>query len=230
LSTGNYHPGTALAYTDIGLLTANPEIAEDVHRLFQQLSALGPLLKLRRLLQSPFTLHKALLKKIEREAAHARAGKPARIAAKVNALNESTMVQALYDAAGAGVKIELIVRGGCTLRPGVPGLSENITVRSVVGRFLEHSRVYYFENAGQPEVFCSSADWLERNLLRRIETCFPVLDPELARRVMEEGIENYLADNTNSWLLKPDGSYERLEPGEAMPHSAQSALLAKLCS
>jgi polyphosphate kinase len=139
------------------------------------------------------------------------------------------MVQALYDAARAGVRIELIVRGGCTLCPGVPGLSENITVRSVVGRFLEHSRVYYFENGGQPETWCASADWLERNLLRRIETCFPILDPELARRVLDEAIENYLADNTQAWELRADGSYEPITPGDGMPHSAQSALLAKLC-
>jgi len=230
LSTGNYHPSTALAYTDIGLLTADPDIAEDVHRLFQQLSALGSAARLKRLLHSPFTLHKALLAKIEREADHARAGRPARIAAKINALNETSMVQALYDAARAGVKVELIVRGGCTLCPGVPGLSENITVRSLVGRFLEHSRVYCFENGGQPETWCASADWLDRNLLRRIETCFPILDPELARRVREEAVDNYLADNTQAWELRADGSYARITPSGQMPHSAQSALLAKLCN
>jgi len=229
LSTGNYHPRTTLGYTDLGLLTADPDIAEDVHRMFQQLSALGSAARLKRLLHAPFTLLKSLLAKIEREAEHARAGRPARIAAKVNALNETSVVQALYDAARAGVKIELIVRGGCTLCPGVPGLSENITVRSVVGRFLEHSRVYCFENGGQPETWCASADWLERNLLRRIETCFPILDPELARRVREEAVDNYLADNTQAWELKADGSYERIPRGDRMPHSAQSALLAKLC-
>ena len=229
LSTGNYHPRTTLGYTDLGLLTADPDIAEDVHRMFQQLSALGSAARLKRLLHAPFTLLKALLAKIEREADHARAGRPARIAAKVNALNETSVVQALYDAARAGVKVELIVRGGCTLCPGVPGLSENITVRSVVGRFLEHSRVYCFENGGQPETWCASADWLERNLLRRIEICFPILDPELARRVREEAVDNYLADNTQAWELKADGSYERIPRGDRMPHSAQTALLAKLC-
>jgi polyphosphate kinase len=229
LSTGNYHPGTARAYTDIGIITADTDIAEDVHRLFQQLSGLGPLIKLKRVLQSPFTLHKSLMHKISREITHAKAGKPARIAAKINAMNEVTVIDLLYEASRAGVKVDLIVRGSCGLRPGVPGMSENIRVVSIIGRFLEHSRVYWFANDGEPETYCSSADWLERNLLRRIETCFPILDPVLAKRVYEEEIENYLADNTQAWELRSDGSYVRVEHGEAMPHSAQQALLAKLC-
>ena len=229
LSTGNYHPNTAQRYTDIGLLTAHPDITSDVHQMFQQLSGMGPAVKLRKILQSPFTLHKALMAKIERETAHARAGRHARIAAKINALNEPVVVRLLYEAARAGVKVELLVRSGCTLRPGIKGVSENITVRSVVGRLLEHSRVYYFENAGTPEVFCSSADWMERNLLRRIETCFPILDPELARRVVEECIENYLADNTHAWKLRADGNYERVEHDGEEPYEAQEALLEKLC-
>ena len=229
LSTGNYHPGTARAYTDIGIITADADITEDVHRLFQQLSGLGPVIKLKRVLQSPFTLHKVLMHKIEREIGHARAGKPARIAAKINAMNEATVIDLLYDASRAGVKVDLIVRGSCGLRPGVPGMSDNIRVVSIIGRFLEHSRVYWFANGGEPEIYCSSADWLERNLLRRIETCFPILDPALAQRVYEEEIENYLADNTNAWELRNDGSYVRLASvGDAMPHSAQQALLAKL--
>jgi polyphosphate kinase len=186
-------------------------------------------IKLKRLLQSPFTLHKALVQKIERETEHARAGKKARIAAKLNALNEPTVVRLLYEAARAGVRVDLIVRSGCTLRPGLPGVSETISVRSVVGRLLEHSRVYYFENDGAPEVYCSSADWMERNLLRRIETCFPIIDPDLARRVVEETIDNYMADNTQSWRLLSDGSYERVAAGKSKPHSAQQALLDKLC-
>lgn len=230
LSTGNYHPGTARLYTDFGLMTANPEIGEDVHRIFQQLSGLVSSYQLAKLLQSPFTLHSALLEKIEREAEHARQGKPARIVARMNALNEPQVMQSLYTASQAGVPIDLIVRGACSLRPGITGVSETIRVRSIVGRFLEHSRVYWFENDGQPEIYCASADWLERNLLRRIETCFPILDPGLALRVFDEGLDNYLTDNTQAWELHPDGSYTRVtpQPDEA-PHSAQSALLAKLC-
>jgi len=230
LGTGNYHAGTARAYTDIGLMTANEEIGADVHALFQQLSGLAPSFKLRQLLTSPFTLHAGLLGKIAREAEHAREGKPARIIAKMNALNEASVIRALYAASQAGVEIDLIVRGACALRPGVAGLSERIRVRSVVGRFLEHSRVYWFQNDGSPQIYCSSADWMERNLLRRVETCFPILDPKLAQRVYDEELANYLADNTHSWLLKSDGRYERVVRGpDDMPHSAQHALLAKLC-
>ncbi len=230
LSTGNYHTGTARVYTDIGLMTANPEVGEDVHALFQQMSGLVPAFKLNLLLQAPFTLHAALLEKIDREARHARAGKPARIIAKMNALNEPKVMQALYRASVAGVSIDLIVRGSCCLRPGVPGISHNIRVRSVIGRFLEHSRVYWFGNDGEPELYCSSADWMERNLLRRIETCFPILDPQLAQRVFDETLRNYLDDNLNAWQLRPDGSYERLAPaGDEMPYSAQDALVADLC-
>jgi polyphosphate kinase len=229
LSTGNYHAGTARTYTDFGLLTANPEIGEDVHRMFQQLSGLGPMIKLKRLLQSPFTLHKGLMERIGREITHARAGKPARIIAKINAMNEPGVIELLYDASRAGVRIDLVVRGSCALRPGLPGVSDNIRVVSIVGRFLEHSRVYWFANGGEAETWCSSADWLERNLLRRIETCFPILDRELAQRVFDEDLQNYLDDNTQAWELRADGSYVKVAPGESMPHSAQQALLAKLC-
>ncbi len=230
LGTGNYHAGTARAYTDIGLMTAEPDIAADVHDIFQQLSGLAPTIKLRRLLQSPFTLHKGLLKKIEREAKNARSGKGGHIIAKMNALNEPSVIRALYEASRAGVKIELIVRGACCLRPGVPGVSDNITVRSVIGRFLEHSRVYWFRNGGEAEIYCSSADWMERNLMRRVETCFPILDPKLAERVYDEELANYLADNLNAWQLQQDGSYGRASPRDGeMPYSAQGALLAKLC-
>lgn len=230
LSTGNYHAGTARAYTDIALMTCNAEMGEDVHKIFQQISGMGPLIKLKHLLQAPFTLHKALLQKIGRETDIAKAGQPAAIRAKINHLNEPKVIQALYQASRAGVKIELIVRGTCSLRPGVSGVSENITVRSLVGRFLEHSRVFWFANDGNPEIYGSSADWLERNLLRRIEVCFPIVDPLLSKRVLEECIDNYLADNQQSWQLNADGSYTRVGFGEAMPHSAQHALLAKLCS
>jgi polyphosphate kinase len=230
LGTGNYHSGTARTYTDIGLMTADADITADVHDLFQQLSGLAPAIKLRRLLQSPFTLHKGLIKRIGREAANARAGKGGHIIAKMNALNEPTVIRALYEASQAGARIELIVRGACALRPGVPGVSENITVRSVIGRFLEHSRVYWFANGGAPEIFCSSADWLERNLMRRVETCFPIVDPRLAERVFDETLATYLADNTGAWELRADGSYAKIAPADGeMPYSAQGALLARLC-
>jgi polyphosphate kinase len=229
LGTGNYHAGTARTYTDLGLITADPDIGSDVHQIFQQLSGMAPAIKLQRLLQSPFTLHAGVLDRIEREARHARDGKPARLIAKMNALNEPQVVRALYAASQSGVEIDLIVRGACTLRPGVPGVSETIRVRSVVGRFLEHSRVYWFQNDGAPELYCASADWLERNLLRRVETCFPILDPELAARAKTEALDNYLTDNLNAWELQSSGTYARLQPvGEALPHSAQAALLAAL--
>jgi polyphosphate kinase len=230
MGTGNYHSGTAKAYTDIGLITARADIGEDVHLLFQQMSGLAPAIRLKRLLQSPFTLHSGLLKKIHREATNAKAGKPAGIVAKLNAINEPQVIRALYEASRAGVPIELIVRGACGLRPGVKGVSENIRVRSIIGRFLEHSRIYWFANGGEPELYASSADWMERNLLRRIETCFPILDPLLAERVHTEELETYLRDNTQAWELQSDGSYVRIEPeGDAMPHSAQQYLLALLC-
>ncbi len=229
LGTGNYHSGTARAYTDFGLLTAHPEIGNDVHLIFQQLSGLAAPLSLSRLLQSPFTLHPGVLARIAREAAHARAGRPGRIVAKMNALNEPEVVRALYEASQAGVEIDLIVRGACAVRPGIAGISESIRVRSVVGRFLEHHRIWWFGNNDTPELFCSSADWLERNLLRRVETAFPLLDPGVAARVQREGLLNYLADNQNAWELRSDGCYERRlpAPGEE-PFSAQLTLLAAL--
>jgi len=229
LGTGNYHSGTARAYTDLSLITANADIGNDVHVLFQQLSGLAPKLKLKRLLQSPFTLHAGLLQRIERETRLAGQGRPGRIIAKMNALNEPQVMRALYQASQAGVQVDLIVRGACTLRPGVPGMSDNIRVRSIVGRFLEHSRIYWFGNDGAPELFCASADWLERNLLRRVETCFPILDPDIAERVYREGLQNYLDDNCNAWELHVDGVYRKVvaAPG-AVPHSAQQTLLAML--
>ncbi len=230
LSTGNYHQVTSRLYTDFGLMTAHPGIGEDAHLLFLQLSGLGPIIHLKHLMHSPFTLHKGLISKIERETEHARCGKKARIIAKFNALNEPAVIKKLYAASCAGVEIDLIVRGACTLRPGIPGVSENIRVRSIVGRFLEHSRVYWFQNDDAPEIYCSSADWLDRNLLRRVETCFPILDRKLAERVFEESLQNYLADNMQAWLLEPDGSYTQVSSAGEAPHSAQSYLLEKLCS
>src|SRR5690606_11557002 len=163
-------------------------------------------------------------------AEHARAGRPARIVAKMNALNEPRVIRALYAASQAGVQIDLFVRGACTLRPQVPGVSDNIRVISVVGRFLEHHRVYWFENDGRPELFGASADWLERNLLRRVETAFPILDPAVARRVRVEVLDNYLADNVDARELQADGSYVRRTPAEGEPpHSAQAWLLERMC-
>ena len=229
LSTGNYHQINSRTYTDIGLMTANPEIGEDLHKVFQQLSGLGPMISLKRLLHSPFTLYTSVMAKIERETAHALAGRPARIVAKLNALNEAHVIEALYRASQAGVEIDLIVRGACTLRPGLPGISERIRVRSIVGRFLEHSRVYWFGNDGEPELYCASADWMERNLMRRIEVAFPILDPELAARVFEETLANSLADNSQAWLLRDDGSYVRAESGGNPRYSAQQSLLERYC-
>jgi polyphosphate kinase len=228
LSTGNYHQDTSKLYTDFGLLSARADIGEDVHKVFQQLSGLGQVVELKRLLLSPFTLHASVMAKIEREIGHARAGRPARIVARMNALNEPSVVELLYRASRAGVDIDLIVRGACTLRPGLPGISERIRVRSIVGRFLEHSRVYWFANGGEPEIYCASADWMERNLRRRVEIAFPILDPELAARVFDEALANYLTDNTQAWQLGADGRYLRLQPGAAPAHSAQQALLSGL--
>ncbi len=229
LGTGNYHSGTARAYTDLSLITADPDIGNDVHQLFQQLSGLASKMKMEYLLQSPFTLHAGLLQRIERETQLALDGKPGRIIAKMNALNEPQVIRTLYAASQAGVQIDLIVRGACTLRPGVEGVSDNIRVRSIVGRFLEHSRVYWFGNNGAPELYCASADWLERNLLRRVETCFPILDSDLARRIYREVLQNYLDDNLNAWELQADGRYRKCTPQPGQPpHSAQQALLEAL--
>ncbi|MEO5811422.1 MAG: polyphosphate kinase 1 [Rhodanobacter sp.] len=226
LGTGNYHSGTARAYTDFSLMTANAEIGNDVHLIFQQLSGLAAPLTLSRLLQSPFTLHSGVLQRIAREAALARAGKPARIVAKMNALNEIQVIDALYAASQAGVQIDLIVRGACTLKPGIKGVSDNIRVRSIVGRFLEHHRIWWFGNDGDADLFCSSADWLERNLLRRVETAFPILDPAIAARVQHEGLLNYLDDNQNAWEMQRDGQYHKLTPIDGQrPFSAQLAML-----
>ena len=227
LATGNYHPRTARQYTDFGLFTCDNAIGIDVQRIFHQLTAPGRAGKLKKLLQSPFTLHARVLELIGREAANARAGKPARIIAKMNALVEVHTIAALYEASRAGVKIDLIVRGICALRPGIPGISENIRVRSVIGRLLEHSRVFYFENEGTPEVFLSSADWMGRNFFSRIEVCFPVAEKRLRDRVVKEGLEMYLHDTARAWELQSDGSYIHVRAGKH-PRDAQQQLLEQL--
>ncbi|HET7366386.1 MAG TPA: polyphosphate kinase 1 [Burkholderiales bacterium] len=229
LSTGNYHPATARAYTDFGLFTANEELCADVAEVFQQLTGLGRAVRLKHVWQSPFTLHRRIVAAIRNEAKLAAEGKPARIMAKMNALLEPQVIEELYAAAGAGVKIDLIVRGVCALRPGIEGLSDNIRVRSIVGRFLEHSRVFYFENGGAEDVYLASADWMARNFFRRIELCFPVLDPTLKKRVIREGLLPYLDDNAQAWVMTPDGNYERLRARKgAKGRSAQEELLAML--
>ncbi|MGM0541606.1 MAG: polyphosphate kinase 1 [Pseudomonadota bacterium] len=228
MGTGNYHHITTRFYSDFGLMTANPAIGRDVSKIFQQLTSLGDTKNLEVLLQSPFTLLSGMIKRIEREAEHAKAGRPARIIAKMNGLEEQTIIDALYEASQAGVRIDLIVRGICSLRPGIAGLSENITVTSIIGRFLEHHRIYYFENdGGQPDLFCSSADWMKRNLTARVETGFPILDPACFQQVYTEGLAIYLEDNTSAWLLQPDGSYIRKPQNGKTPFNAQQALIEK---
>ena len=224
LGTGNYHPRTARHYTDYGLFTCDDEIGQDVHELFLQLTSLTQTPKLNRLTQSPFGMHEMVLSKLAREAEHARAGRPARVIAKMNALVDAQSIEALYRASCAGVKIDLIVRGVCALRPGVPGVSENISVRSIVGRFLEHSRVFYFENGGEPDMFCASADWMERNFFRRVEVAFPVRRQDHAQRMLRD-LDFCLKDNCQAWKLYPDGRYARISRGSERALSAQSELL-----
>lgn len=227
LSTGNYHQRTARLYTDFGLLTCNDEICEDVNDVFAQLTGLGKASKLRHLWQSPFTLHHKLIKAIQNETEIAKSGKKARIIAKMNALLDPDIIRALYDASIAGVQIELIIRGVCALRPGMPGVSENISVRSIVGRFLEHARIFYFYNSRHENIYLSSADWMYRNFFRRIEVCFPVLDPKLKKRIFKEGLEPYLRDNANSWEMMPDGTYRRRPSRRGSVFSAQQSLCAE---
>jgi polyphosphate kinase len=229
LGTGNYHPRTARLYTDFGVMTSDQQVCEDVHHVFQQLTGIGGELQLHRLWQSPFTLHPNLIEAIRAEADNARAGLKARIVAKMNALLEPTVIAALYEASQAGVKIDLIVRGVCSLKPGVEDLSENITVRSIVGRFLEHHRIYYFYAGGRENVYLSSADWMDRNFFRRVEVAFPVNDRRLKRRVIAEGLSVFLGDNQTAWLMQSDGHYKRRRPGKST-RNAQMGLLAKFCS
>ena len=226
LGTGNYHAANAKVYTDYGLFSADPDISEDVHNIFQELTGMGKPANLKKLLHAPFTLHDKLISFIDDEIAHAKAGKRAHIIVKVNALTERRLISKLYDASQAGVKIELILRSMCCLRPQVKGLSENITVRSVIGRFLEHTRVYYFYNNGDERLYCGSADWMDRNLFHRVEVAFPIEDKKLFKQVYQDGLLNYLKDNTQAWILSGDGAWQQLQPaaGET-PHTAQEYLL-----
>ncbi|HMC13558.1 MAG TPA: polyphosphate kinase 1 [Gallionellaceae bacterium] len=228
LGTGNYHPRTARLYTDFGLFTSNDEICADANEVFGQLTSLGKAGKLLHLWQSPFSLHNQVLGAILNETKIAQAGKPAHIIAKMNALLEPEIIMALYEASQAGVKVDLIVRGVCALRPGVAGLSENIRVRSVIGRFLEHTRIFYFRNDLAHNVYLSSADWMDRNFFRRIEVCFPVLDKKLKRRVLEEGLKVYMHDNCQAWDMNADGHYRLKAARRGAVKCAQIILLQEL--
>ena len=229
LSTGNYHPRTTKFYTDFGLFTANEEIGVDVNDIFIQLTGLGRATKLKHLWESPFTLHKQMLRAIQNEAQNAQNGKKGRIIAKMNALLEPEIIAALYEASKAGVEIDLVVRGVCALRPGIPGVSENVRVRSIVGRFLEHTRVFCFHNDGAEDVYLSSADWMDRNFFRRVEICFPVLDAKLKKRVINESLKPCLEDNCEAWEMDREGRYQLRTPRRgANRHAAQDALLETL--
>lgn len=229
LGTGNYHPKTARLYTDYGLFSCEKELGEDVRRVFMQLTSLGKVSKLNKLLQSPFTLHQGLLKMIEKEIDHAKKGKPAKIIIKVNAVVEEQAIQALYRASQAGVEVKMIVRGVCCLRPGVPGVSDNIEVRSIVGRFLEHTRVYAFLNNGDWAVYASSADLMNRNMFRRVEVCFPIADKKIVERILDD-LDAYLKDNAQAWVLQSDGQYQHLKSDNHPVFQVQSELLKTFCS
>jgi polyphosphate kinase len=212
IGTGNYHPRTAKLYTDLGLLTTDASLTKEVTAIFNKLTGLSEFRGFKKLLVAPFQMADRFLELINREAAAAKAGKPARIIVKLNSLVDVEMIRALYRASRAGVKIELIVRGTCCLRPGVPGVSDNIRVISIVGRFLEHSRIFYFENGGEPKIFIGSADWMPRNLYRRVEVVAPIEAPNLRRRIAEEILPAYLEDRGKARELRADGTYERLAP------------------
>ncbi len=228
LGTGNYHPRTARLYTDFGLFTSNEEVCSDVNEVFTQLTGLGKASKLRHLWQSPFTLHSQVLASIRNETALAKEGKRGYIIAKMNSLLEPETITALYEASQAGVKVDLIVRGVCALRPGVAGLSENIRVISIIGRFLEHTRIFYFRNDLAHNIYLSSADWMDRNFFRRIEVCFPVLDEKLKKRVLDEGLKSYLKDNCQAWEMDCNGFWHRKTPARGAETCAQTALLQEL--
>jgi len=228
LGTGNYHPRTARLYSDFGLMTANEEITNDVSEVFKQLTGLGKARTLKHLWQAPFTLQQNVVAGIQAETEIAKAGGKAHIVAKMNSLLEPEVIDALYVASQAGVEVDLIIRGVCALRPGVAGLSENIRVRSIVGRFLEHHRIFYFLAGGKETVYLSSADWMERNFFKRIELAFPILDPKLKKRVITEGLKFYLADNQQGWEMNCQGAYQRRRSTRSKPHNAQGELMVTL--
>lgn len=224
VGTGNYHVGNARLYTDYSLMSTDPKLGQDVHRVFMGLTGLGKVRPMNHLLHSPFTLRSRVVELIDAETAAAKAGKKAWIRAKMNSLTEPTVMEALYRASQAGVKVDLIVRGICCLRPGVPGVSENIRVRSIVGRFLEHDRVYAFHAGGKTKVYIASADWMDRNLWRRVEVAAPVLDPEGRNRILAN-LQRFMDDDVLGWTLSSDGEYSRVEPAGSL--SSQALLLAE---
>lgn len=229
LGTGNYHPGTARSYTDLGYMTADPDFAEDVQQLFSQLSGAGQVRDLSLLVQAPFDLHSKVIELIDEETRRARRGEKARIRAKMNALTERDVIKALYKASQAGVEIHLVVRGACCLRPGITDISDNIRVISVIGRFLEHSRVWNFHAGGEEQVYLSSADWMSRNLLRRVEVAFPITELETRAQIIEQDLDIYLAEDVRSWELSSIGVYaHRPENGEW--RDAQQLLLERICT
>lgn len=228
LGTGNYHAGNAKAYTDYGLFTANEAITEDVHKIFNELTGMGKPAKVQKLLHAPFTLHDRLMGFIDNEIAHAKAGKEAHIIIKVNAMTEKLLIDKLYEASQAGVKVNLIIRSMCCIRPQLPGVSDNITVRSIVGRFLEHTRVYYFANGHQNpnangkrtyRLYCASADWMERNLFSRVEVAFPIEDPIVFKRIMEDLHNSHFKDNVNAWELDAKGTWRAITLVKVKQHS-----------
>ncbi|MFI4940174.1 MAG: polyphosphate kinase 1 [Burkholderiales bacterium] len=229
VGTGNYHPTTTKLYTDFGLLTANRELSNEVNEVFIHLTSLTKPKTLHYLWLAPFAMQKEFIRAIRNEAKIARQGRPGVIIAKMNALLDESVIRALYAASADGVKIDLIVRGACALRPGVPGLSDNIRVRSIIGRFLEHTRIFYFRNDLAHNVYLASADWMNRNLFRRIEIAFPILDKALKKRVITEGLHPYLKDNTNAWELDSGGQYQRRKlRARQVPFSAQQYLMQTL--
>jgi polyphosphate kinase len=232
VSTGNYNPGTAKLYTDISYLTADPGLTSDLDQVFLHLASQNRLPKLQKAMIAPFHLHKGMLDRIELAVAAAKQGQEARIILKMNALTDEPLARALAHASQQGVQIDIIVRGACILPAGVPGYTDNVHVRSVIGRLLEHSRVFYFRCGEQEELWLASADWMNRNMLRRIELAWPVTDPALRQRVMEECIHQYLHDTRDAWLLQPEGHYARAAHGgsgkpRAGQHSAQTNLMLR---
>jgi polyphosphate kinase len=231
VSTGNYNPGTARLYTDLSYLSADEALTGDLEQVFLHLASQNRMARLQKALIAPFHLHKAMLDRIDAAAQAARAGQPARIVLKMNALTDEPLARALAHASQAGVKVDVIVRGACILPAGLPGHTDNVRVRSIIGRLLEHSRVFYFQVGEQEELWLSSADWMNRNMLRRVELAWPVTDAALRRRIKEECLETCLADNRDAWLLQPDGVYLRAQPGtakgKAALHSAQAQLMAR---
>jgi len=225
IGTGNYHQGNASLYTDLNLLTHSKPITGDVQKIFNQLSGLGKVANVKKALHAPFNMHGKIIKLINKQAERAKQGKPALIRARMNSLNEPQIIRALYEASTAGVEVRLLVRGICALRPGVAGVSDNIRVVSVIGRFLEHSRVYAFGEEGEEEVYISSADWMPRNMFHRVEVAVPVLDKKIRSRVLRESIDDYFRDNSFAWELQADGSYHRITTAQGeKPFSAQATL------